>query len=174
MMVSIILVIWISFLCLLHPVNAFASWFAEDYCSLPLIEGEIIMNSVVTRSDKRKIEILRNDVSISNGASYVQGETLYAILNGNDVGELVFEANVPLFDDGGCNFKRCTLSSCSMFVPEDITSPIEISAGKVYSISYLLVIYCILINRKLFKPIYTILACSYRDIIYMVLLIYVL
>lgn len=103
-------------LCMVHVVG-FASWFATDYCSSPLAAGEIIMNHVATASEDRKIEVYRNDVQLKNGDQYYPGERLSAVLGGDDIGEMVWDCSIGVFEDGGCEDKRSTLSTTTMIMP---------------------------------------------------------
>lgn len=130
MMVSIYL---FSIFLLLRHAAGFATWFTTDYCDTPLVAGEIIMNHEATRSDDRKIEVYRGTKLLVNGDTYMPGEVLTAVLNGEDAGEMVFESNFGVFEGGGCENERSTLSTSTIIIPEDLTDPLELWAGWAYS-----------------------------------------
>ena len=121
-------------------VRAFSSWFAEEYCDTPLIEGQSIMSHDATLSLHRLVEVYR--ISSDNtkqlmhsGESYEPGETLEITLNGKDVGELVFEASHPILEYGGCDGRRSTITTSRAVIPKDFTETLEIWAG-VFSYWY--------------------------------------
>jgi hypothetical protein len=121
----------LSVLLLAGYAAGFASWFTADYCDTPLEAGEVIMNHEATMSDERKVEIFRGTEQLKNGDSFVPGEVLTAVLSGEDAGEMVWESNFGVFEYGGCDDHRSTLSTSTVNIPEDLTDPIEFWAGKM-------------------------------------------
>ena len=112
-------------------VYSFASWFAEEYCETPLEVGSIIMNHESKHSTERNIEIYRNvqsNILINNNTNYIPGETLSVVLNGNDIGEMILESNVGLYEHGSCNGKR-SIHNTNMNIPLDFHEDIIIWGG---------------------------------------------
>jgi len=120
----------ISFFLLLQHVAGFASWFTADYCSTPLEVGEIIMNHEAAMSSERSIEIYRGTQQLKTDDSFIPGEQLTVVLNGEDAGEMVFESNFGVFEYGGCEDHRSTLSTSTVNIPDNLAEPIEFWAGK--------------------------------------------
>ena len=118
----------------LESAWCFSSWFAEEYCDTPLIEGQKIMSHDATFSMQRLVEIhkLLPDGSkreLVSGNIYESGDVLEISLNGKDVGELVFEANFPFLEHGGCDGRRSTISITRVVIPSDFEKNLEIWAG---------------------------------------------
>ena len=124
-------------LLMLDTVVSFASWFASDYCKIPLKAGEIIMNHEAVHSVERMVEVYRNindkELKLEDGDNYRPGDILFCILGGPEGGELVFESNVGIFENSGCNQKRSSASTPDIVIPSEYTGPIEIWAGKMFN-----------------------------------------
>ena len=125
--------VFLFLIVVIDMVYPFASWFASDFCNLPLKVGEIIMNHEAKYSEERKVEIYRyvndKDIKVESGGLYYPGEELTCVLRGPEVGELVFESNMGIFEDGGCKQRRSSLSSPFIVIPSDALGTIEIWAG---------------------------------------------
>ena len=98
-------ILYIFLILLLQPINSFATWFANDYCNVPLLPGSIIMNNEAINDNERFIKVYRDNKEIHSGDSYIPGETLTVKLSNNQ-GQNVFEVQNAKFDSGGCSGSR--------------------------------------------------------------------
>jgi hypothetical protein len=102
-------------------------------CSRSLSTNQPIMHSNSQSSNSRSIVIKRNGQSLSNGASFVQGETLQVSLSSTS-GQYIIEASFGStgawgLQGGQCSKKRFYNQDGDFLVPSSRTSAIIIWAG---------------------------------------------
>ena len=87
--------------CYFIDVHGHASYMSSSYCNTKLTVGTNIMGSSVKTSTLRTVSVLRNNVVVPSGSTYVPGESLKVTISSAS-NEWVYQTDTGKFSGGGC------------------------------------------------------------------------